>query len=155
MKAITIRQPWASLIALGEKKIETRSWQTKYRGPILIHAGKSVDKKAMKTLCIKEALERHGINRAEDLPTGCIIAKANLDEVYRIDYYNSYRKKAEGWNVSKTNDKLLVDKFEYELGDYVSDENNNRYGWKLSDVEPIKPIPCKGQLSIWNYEGDV
>lgn len=40
MKALTIRQPWASLIALGVKTIETRSWPTKYRGPIAIHAGK-------------------------------------------------------------------------------------------------------------------
>ncbi|MBU2700609.1 hypothetical protein Ga0466249_001701 [Sporomusaceae bacterium BoRhaA] len=39
MKAITILQPWASLIACGEKKIETRLWPTKYRGPIAIHAG--------------------------------------------------------------------------------------------------------------------
>ncbi|WP_342351939.1 ASCH domain-containing protein [Lysinibacillus boronitolerans] len=30
MKAITIKQPWATLIALGEKRFETRSWQTKY-----------------------------------------------------------------------------------------------------------------------------
>jgi len=41
MKAITILEPWASLIAYGEKKIETRSWETKYRGRIVIHAGKS------------------------------------------------------------------------------------------------------------------
>lgn len=41
MKAITIRQPWAGLIAVGEKVYETRSWPTKYRGPIAIHAGKS------------------------------------------------------------------------------------------------------------------
>ena len=40
-KAITIRQPWAGLIAVGEKIYETRSWPTKYRGPIAIHAGKS------------------------------------------------------------------------------------------------------------------
>lgn len=39
MKALTIRQPWASLIALGVKTIETRSWATKHRGPVLIHAG--------------------------------------------------------------------------------------------------------------------
>ena len=39
MKALTIRQPWASLIALGVKTIETRSWPTRYRGPIAIHAG--------------------------------------------------------------------------------------------------------------------
>lgn len=41
MKALTIRQPWASLIAHGVKTIETRSWSTKYRGPLAIHAGKA------------------------------------------------------------------------------------------------------------------
>lgn len=39
MKAITVRQPWASLIAAGVKTIETRSWSTKYRGPLAVHAG--------------------------------------------------------------------------------------------------------------------
>ncbi len=39
MKALTVRQPWASLIAAGVKTIETRSWSTKYRGPLAIHAG--------------------------------------------------------------------------------------------------------------------
>ena len=39
MKALTIRQPWASLIAAGVKTIETRSWSTRYRGPLAIHAG--------------------------------------------------------------------------------------------------------------------
>ncbi len=38
--ALTIRQPLASLIALGEKKVETRPWTTRHRGEILIHAGK-------------------------------------------------------------------------------------------------------------------
>lgn len=41
MKALTIRQPWASLIAHGVKTIETRSWSTEYRGPLAIHAGKA------------------------------------------------------------------------------------------------------------------
>ncbi len=40
MKAISIRQPWASMIASGEKTIETRTWSTKYRGPLLIVASK-------------------------------------------------------------------------------------------------------------------
>lgn len=40
MKTLTVRQPHASLIALGVKTIETRSWSTRYRGPLLIHAGK-------------------------------------------------------------------------------------------------------------------
>jgi activating signal cointegrator 1 len=42
VKALTLHQPWASLIALGHKSIETRSWSTKYRGPLAIHAGASV-----------------------------------------------------------------------------------------------------------------
>lgn len=42
MKVITIWQPWASLIVLGHKKIETRGWATKYRGPLLIHAAANI-----------------------------------------------------------------------------------------------------------------
>lgn len=45
MKAITIKQPWASLIVNDYKKYEFRTWKTKYRGKILIHAGMSTDKK--------------------------------------------------------------------------------------------------------------
>lgn len=43
MFALSIRQPWAWLIVNGYKDIENRSWPTKYRGPVLIHAGKSYD----------------------------------------------------------------------------------------------------------------
>ena len=41
MKAITICQPYAQLIAAGAKRVENRTWPTSYRGPIAIHAGKS------------------------------------------------------------------------------------------------------------------
>lgn len=41
MRAISLWQPWASAIALGSKRIETRSWSTSYRGPLAIHAAKS------------------------------------------------------------------------------------------------------------------
>ncbi len=50
MKAITIWQPWASLIACGAKKFETRSWATNYRGPIAIHVAKKDVRKIIKTL---------------------------------------------------------------------------------------------------------
>ena len=40
MKALTLTQPWASLVACGAKTIETRSWRTPYRGPVAIHAAK-------------------------------------------------------------------------------------------------------------------
>ena len=43
MKALTICQPYAHLIVVGDKRVENREWQTRYRGPLLIHAGKSRD----------------------------------------------------------------------------------------------------------------
>lgn len=48
MKVITLKQPWATLVAEGIKTWEFRSWRYNYRGEILIHAGASVDKEAMK-----------------------------------------------------------------------------------------------------------
>ncbi len=83
MKAITIKQPWATLIALGEKRFETRSWQTKYRGPIAIHAGKTMDKEYCEYPPIKRALQRHGIKN-EDLPLGVVVATAELVECHLI-----------------------------------------------------------------------
>lgn len=47
MKVITVKQPFASLIAAGIKEYEFRTWKSKYRGKLLIHAGKGINKKAM------------------------------------------------------------------------------------------------------------
>lgn len=44
MKVISIRQPWAALIVSGIKDIENRTWPTRYRGPVLVHASKQADK---------------------------------------------------------------------------------------------------------------
>lgn len=43
MKALSIKQPWANLIASGKKTIETRKWKTDYRGPLLIVSAKVPD----------------------------------------------------------------------------------------------------------------
>ena len=50
MKVITIRQPWATLITEGYKKYEFRSWQTHYRGEVLIHAGSRIEKEYLKKI---------------------------------------------------------------------------------------------------------
>lgn len=47
MKALSVKQPWAYLIIHGGKDIENRSWQTSYRGPLLIHAGQRPDREAL------------------------------------------------------------------------------------------------------------
>ena len=44
MKARTVKEPWASLIASGTKDVENRSWRTHYKRQLLIHAGLGVDR---------------------------------------------------------------------------------------------------------------
>ncbi len=126
MKVITIKQPWASLIAEGYKEYEFRSWNTKYRGDILIHAGKSVDKEAM--------------NRFKDYnleyPLGCIIAKATLTDSILVD--KEFIK-----TIGPTNPLVYKG--------IIEGNNTVEYGFKLENVQKIKPIIVNGKLSLWDY----
>ena len=127
MKVITIKQPWATLIAEGLKKYEFRTWNTKYRGDILIHAGKSIDKKAV------ERFENYNF----DYPTGCIIAKATLTDPIYVD--EDFIKE-----VGPTNPSVY--KGIIEKGDWEG------YGFKLENVKKIDPIYINGKLSLWDYD---
>ena len=127
MKVITIKQPFASMIAAGIKEYEFRTWKTKYRGEILIHAGKGIDKKAMKKF------EGYGL----DYPSGCIIAKAVLSEC--IEVSEDFRA-----NLSKKNPMVyssIIKHTEWE-----------GYAFQLDKIEKIEPIPINGKLSIWEYD---
>ncbi|GKX29027.1 hypothetical protein SH1V18_15070 [Vallitalea longa] len=140
-KALTIIQPWATLIAMKAKKIETRSWKTKYRGEIYIHAGKKIDKDFCYEEIAKKVLNMHGYN-IDNLPTGVVIAKANLIDCAKVVDSQEYSALLEG-------DKLYtVSNYEFHFGNYEL----GRYGWILDDIQLIDPIPAKGQLSIWNFE---
>ena len=75
MKVLTIKQPWATLIMQGNKRFEFRSWQTKYRGELLIHAGKGIDKEAMKRLANYIP---------KDMPTGKILGKVILVDCVKM-----------------------------------------------------------------------
>ncbi|MFE7268179.1 ASCH domain-containing protein [Streptomyces sp. NPDC057592] len=44
MRALTIRQPWAAAIIHGDKRVENRVWPSRYRGVVLLHAGKTLDR---------------------------------------------------------------------------------------------------------------
>ena len=129
MKVITIKQPWASLIAEGYKHYEFRTWNTKYRGDILIHAGISID---------KQAIERFK-NYNLDYPTGCIIAKANLTDSIYVD--DEFVKRV------APNNPLVYQGI-------INRKGWEGYGFKLENVKKIKPISVKGQLGLWNYESE-
>lgn len=151
MKAVTIIQPWATLIALGAKTLETRSWPTKYRGPLAIHAGQKVDKKACLIPQIREALLKNGINDWRDLPTGAVIAKGNLNDVWTISRPDRNDGLVERVSIDTAWTNVWGGNMpdEYHFGDY----SDGRFAWQLDDVVQLQePMPAKGQLSLWNWE---
>ena len=127
MKVITIKQPWASLIASGYKEYELRSWNTNYRGELYIHAGNGVDKDAMKKFAHLNL----------EYPKGQIIAKVNLTDCIYITKEIGERL----YNENKLLYKFLTDKDNF----YV-------YAFKLDNVQKIKPIKINGNLGLWNYD---
>jgi hypothetical protein len=76
VKALSIRQPWASLIVDEYKPVENRRWSTKHRGPVLIHAGKSLDLEGYKF--VKGEWPHIWMPVPKDLNRGGIIGRANL-----------------------------------------------------------------------------
>lgn len=87
MKALSIMQPWASMIVFGFKPVENRTWSTGHRGPTLIHAGKKVDKEAMDWLWQHE--KALGLTRGWHLlpfRTGGIIGQAYLHDVTKMPF---------------------------------------------------------------------
>jgi hypothetical protein len=78
MKALSIQQPWASLIIRGHKDVENRSWPTNYRGPLLIHAGKTFDREGLLFIRNTFGYICDGLEDGSIFPLGCIIGRVNL-----------------------------------------------------------------------------
>lgn len=145
MKALSLIQPWATLIAIGSKRIETRSWSTDYRGPIAIHASKwmtpagkyvNADVEACIAMCYREPftteLTMGGIARVLDLPSGAIVATARLVDVVRTD-------------------AIRVGELEREFGDY----RPGRFAWRLADVQQLRtPVPYRGFPGLWDLPAE-
>lgn len=140
MKVISVIQPWAMLIALGEKEFETRSWATEYRGEIGIHASKKIDREICRQELFKSVLAKHGYDET-NLPTGAIIAIGNLTDCLKITKTAVIKGDSEHRTIYFGNKELA-------FGWYAA----GRYAWEISYVKQIEPIPAKGRLRIWNYE---
>jgi len=141
IKAITLIQPWASLIAWGEKGIETRSWSAKYKGQLAIHAGAKIDYEACEYPAIRAALRRHGINKPSELPTSCILSVCQIfDCVRMVESAGPFGVKVPGYKLSEK---------EHAFGDYQP----GRYAWILANVKrPATPIPAKGKMMLWDFD---
>jgi activating signal cointegrator 1 len=138
MKALTLTQPWATLVAIGEKEIGTRSWATNYRGPLAIHAAKGLGPvggaMGLVMLCAKSpfsnVLIENGIT-LPGLPRGAIVAVCELIGCEPAAHYAYYHG---------------ISDQERAFGDYA----DGRYAWLLADIRRLlEPIPCRGARRLW------
>lgn len=152
MKALTLTQPWATLVALGAKTIETRDWVAPdymAGARLAIHAGKNlkpVDGEAgLSKLCVqppfKEALFGEGTpyRDSRDLPRGavlCIVTVAACVRTEDIDF----EKRLPTWAEPAPD--------EHAFGNY----GPGRWAWKLTEVEVLaEPIPARGMQKLWEW----
>jgi hypothetical protein len=143
MLALTLIQPWATLKVLDEKYYETRSWETKFRGKLAIHAGAKIDFEACEIPEIKAALARHGYTDPKTLPTSAILSTCVVfDCVQMVGSAFSGRTIVPGYKLSTK---------EEAFGDY----RPGRYAWILADNKRLKkPVPAKGKLKLWEWKED-
>lgn len=129
MKAITIKQPWASLIAAGLKDIENRSWKTNYRGRVLIHAAASPVKEGLAALNNKQLfdlMQRENWEKEfENLPNGAIVGSVEIVDC--VQNHPSLWAEKGVWNWVLANQVMFP--------------------------EPITGV--KGKLSLWDYDGEL
>jgi len=150
MKALTIHEPYASLIIMGIKKLETRGHKTNVRGEIAIHAGKKPMDAEGKALAEKYGIEpQYGKVLGVAYLCACGLVK---DDV----------KCGISWEIrqSMPNEESDYEKFArvYDSMDLMEEPNfgdlsEGRYLWALEVVEKFdEPIPAKGMQRWWNWE---
>lgn len=139
MKAISLWQPWASLIAIGAKRIETRSWPTPYRGPIAIHAAKrwtQDEKLQVLRPPFWDVLRHHD----GPLPLGAVVAVGQLVACDRMTR-NWIDCTRETWGDNE------IAFGHYEIG---------RYGWILDEVRALpQPVTCRGMQGLWDLDSAI
>jgi len=139
MKALTLWQPWASLVVGGFKAYETRSWTTEYRGWLAIHAAAGVPKEVREFTHpwikyhaedFRECLKIMGYERFEDLPCGAVLGLVEIDTIYPTG-------------------TIHVSSLELAFGEW----GKGRYAWHVRGIVPFdEPMPARGRQGLWDWE---
>jgi hypothetical protein len=144
LPALTLTQPWATLVACGAKRIETRSWTTSWRGWLAIHAAKAFPPEARRfaeaplvqaTLIATGYMrppEGSSKNQPLQVPCGQVIAIALLNSIVRLP-----------------SAAHAITEQERAFGNYA----DGRYAWIFSEVHPLPvPLPARGSLGLWQWD---
>lgn len=134
MKCLSLKQPYAYLLAIGKKTIEIRKWNTKYRGEFLIHASKTTNDEACSVLNI----ERHLLVK------GAIIGKGFLYEVKTYDTCEDFKRDWDKhFSIEKNNSSPSS----------LSSSKIRRYGFLVKEAMLFNnPMPFLGKLGLFEVD---
>lgn len=134
MKALTISQPFASLIASGEKWVENRSWFCRHRGPLAIHAGKGT-----------QYLTRTQLRR---FPTGAVVAVADVVACLLLETAREGTARA-----VQPREVQLLEAAGLTLEELLAHEHaEGPYCIVLANVRRLaEPVPCRGKQGLWDW----
>jgi hypothetical protein len=132
VKALSLTQPWATLVLLGAKRYETRAWQTLHRGPLAIHAARTFPP-AAQALCRLEPFRRvlaaAGISDATGLPRGALLGTVQLLAILPVELV------------------LPLGPEEEAFGDYRA----GRWAWELAGPTRLAaPVPYRGGVGLFD-----
>lgn len=133
MRAITLWQPWATLVAVGAKRFETRSWSTRYRGPLAIHAAKR--KPEFGSLEFRNLVTRSldDLGFTSDLPLGVVVATCELIDAFPVE-------------------EMWLELKDLPLEDAFGDWSAGRFAWYLTNIKMLEvPIPARGSQGFWEW----
>lgn len=131
IKALSLWQPWASLVAAGVKRHETRHWSTSYRGPVAIHAAKTIDTAGAPDLLCQHVF---GEFWPKTIPTGVIVAIADLTDCEPSERVADHLTPADR-----------------AAGNFT----RGRFAWRFDNVRQLTtPIPLLGRQGLFNWTQD-
>lgn len=154
MRALTLHQPWATLVALGAKVIETRPVGWDYRGALAIHAAKTFDDVNV-AICRREpfrsVLLAAGYTAARQLPVACILSLHDLADVFRFPFDVRTADQLQGILTDRGISEALPP-HELAFGNYAA----GRRGIYLANRRTLRtPVQARGLQGLWPVPSDV
>ena len=152
MRCLSLHNPWASLIAVGAKSLETRSWQTPYRGELALHAAKttaSLDR--LRDLYAEAfpdgdgpvAVDEVEVHALETL--GCVVAVADLVDCFECGEWVAVPSGDPSARVARGYGYVAT-AADFVLGDL----SPGRLAWVLRNVRPLKQaVPVRAYQAVF------
>lgn len=150
VKAISLWEPWATLIRLGVKVFETRSWETDYRGPLLICAAKRI---------VPSSYVNHLWSSNIFWYALANFGNVDITTARKLSWKQfSMKYLHPGKAVALVNLTDCISTNKFKVGSYhalFGDFSEDRFAWQLKDVQPIVPVPITGRQKLFNAELDI